>query len=66
MIQKPGTPSNLPTKTLIFNWIKTICPDSSLKLKVEDLGDGVVYCKIINHYFSNIISVSRLAFHPKN
>lgn len=64
-MQKPGTPSNLPTKTIIFNWIKNICLDSSPRFKVEDLGDGVAYCKIINHYFSGIISLNRIILHPK-
>lgn len=65
MIHKPGTPSSLPTKTLIFNWVKNIVTDSPLKLKVEDLGDGLAYCKIINHYFNGIITSNRIMAHPK-
>ena len=66
MIQKPGTPSSMPSKTTIFNWIKQIVPDSNPKMKVEDLGDGVVYCKIINHYFPGTININRLNLQPKN
>ncbi len=66
MLQKPGTPSSMPSKTTIFNWIKQIVPDSSPKMKVEDLGDGVIYCKIINHYFPATINANRLNTNPKN
>lgn len=65
-MQKPGTPSSMPTKSTIFNWIKQIVPDANTKMKVEDLGDGVVYCKIMNHYFPGSISLNRLNNSPKN
>ncbi len=34
MIQKPGTPSSMPTKTVIFSWIKQIVPEATTKMKV--------------------------------
>jgi hypothetical protein len=66
MIQKPGTPSSMPSKSVIFGWIKQIVPEASTKMKVEDLGDGVIYCKIINHYFPGSVNLNRLNLNPKN
>ena len=31
MLQKPGTPSSMPTKTTIFNWIKQIVPNINIQ-----------------------------------
>lgn len=67
MLQKPGTPSSMPTKTTIFNWIKQIVPNINIQaMKVQQLGDGVIYCKIINQYFPNSINLNRLNLNPKN
>lgn len=66
MNSKPGTLSTLPSKSVIFNWIKQIIPDTNSKFKVEDLGTGVIYCRLINHYFSGSINLNRVNMNPKN
>jgi hypothetical protein len=40
-----------PSKDLIIKWIKYILPDFHFKEKIEELGNGVIYCKIFNYYF---------------
>lgn len=62
---KPGTPSAVPSKTLITKWLRSLFPDLPHNLKIEDLGDGIVYCRILSHFYSNP-PLQRICFHPKN
>jgi hypothetical protein len=63
---KPSTPQSFPSKTLIINWLRSLFVDLPQVLKIEDLGTGVIYCRVINHYYPNTIPLNRIVFHPKN
>ena len=63
---KAGTPNNFPSKGLIVNWLRTMFPELSIYLKIEDLGNGVIYCRIINHYYPGTIPSGKILMNPKN
>lgn len=63
---KPGTPSMIPSKTHIINWLKGMFPDLSLHTKIEDFGNGVIYCRIINHYYPGTLPSAKILMSPKN
>ncbi len=65
MISKPGTPCMVPSKTIIISWLKSLFPDLSTSSKIEDFGDGVVYCRLINHFCGNVLH-SKITWAPKN
>ena len=62
---KPGTPGVVPSKTLITQWLKTLFPDLPNSLKIEDFGDGVIYCRILNHFHNNPPQ-QRICYNPRN
>lgn len=64
-MSKPGTPGVVPSKTIIINWLRGMFPDLPIAMKIEDLGDGVVYCRILNHFYSNP-PVQKILNNPKN
>ena len=64
-INKPGTPGVVPSKTIIISWLRGMFPDLPCAMKIEDLGDGIVYCRILNHFHSNPPQ-QKILFHPKN
>ena len=35
-------------------------------LRVEKLGDGAVYCRLVNHYCPGAIAAHRIIHHPNN
>jgi hypothetical protein len=43
-----------------------LCKDVSPRLSIEQLGDGEIYCRIVNHYVPGTISANRLIHNPKN
>ncbi len=55
-----------PTKTDIIEWIIMMCKDVSPRISIEQLGDGEIYCRIVNHYVPGTISANRLIHNPKN
>ena len=57
--------SSQPSRQNITNWIHTILPDVSPNLRIEELGKGVIYCRIINYYFPGVILVNRIIWQPK-
>lgn len=62
---KPGTPSNIPSKTVINSWLKSLFPDLPLSTKIEDFGDGVIYCRLLSHFYGNPHH-SKITWAPKN
>ena len=62
---KPGTPGVVPSKTIILTWLRSLLPDLPHSLKFEDFGDGVVYCRLLNHYYGSPV-LQKIAWHPKN
>ena len=55
-----------PSRQLIFGWIHSLLNDVPLALKVEELGKGSIYCRILNHYFPGVILASRIIWQPKS
>ena len=55
-----------PTKLIITEWITSIIKDYPHKVSIEQLGDGEIYCRIINHYIPGTISANRIVASPKN
>ena len=62
---KPGTPAVMPSKTIIANWLRSLFPDLPANHKIEDFGDGVIYCRILNHYCGQP-AIQKFSWHPKN
>lgn len=60
------TASANPTKLTIIDWITSIIKDYPHKVSIEQLGDGEIYCRIINHYIPGSISSNRIVVSPKN
>jgi hypothetical protein len=54
------------SKSSIIAWLKTFLPELNLNMKIEDLGKGVVYCRIINHFFPGYMALNRIVWAPKN
>lgn len=63
---KPPTPAVANSKSSMLNWVKSIVPDTPHNMKVEDFGNGVIFCKIINVYFANIIPHAKIILNPRN
>ena len=55
-----------PSKNAIFMWLKTINDDVVFEEGIEELGNGVMYCQIINYYHAGTINSSKVIIHPKN
>lgn len=62
---KPGTPGLVPSKTIIINWLRGLFPDLCPNLKIEDFGNGVIYCRIMHHYYGTP-PLQKINWHPKN
>jgi hypothetical protein len=56
----------VPSKWQIFDWIHSILPSAERCLTIESLGNGVVYCRIVNHYAPGSIHASRITPSPLN
>lgn len=54
-----------PSRQNIINWIHTLLPDVPVSFRIEELGKGVVYCRIINYYFPGVILINRIIWQPK-
>lgn len=63
---KPGTPTTFPSKAHIVNWLRTMFPDLPIQLKIEEFGNGVIYCRILNHYYPGTIPPVKILMSPKN
>lgn len=61
---KPSTPSNTPSRTVIGAWLKSLFPELPISPKIEDFGDGIVYCKLLNHFY-NSPPHSKITWAPK-
>ncbi len=55
-----------PSRQQIFSWIHSLLNDIPLSLKVEELGKGTIYCRILNHYFPGVVLISRIIAAPKS
>lgn len=58
--------SQQPTKTHILQWIHTLLPSVDPATTVESLGNGAIYCKLLNHYMPHSIAPSRIISEPIN
>lgn len=54
-----------PSRQAIGAWIHMLLPDIQPNIRIEDLGKGVTYCRIINYYFPGSILINRIIWHPK-
>lgn len=54
------------TRQQIGNWVHTVLSDVLPSFKIEELGKGVIYCRILNHYFPGIILMNRIIWTPKS
>ena len=50
----------------ILGWVHSILPDHPPLTRIEELGKGVVYCRIISHYFPGVVPLNRLLPQPKS
>lgn len=66
IMNKTASSAGQPSRQLIFGWIHSLLNDVPLALKVEELGKGSIYCRILNHYFPGIILASRIIWQPKS
>lgn len=66
LMNKSANSAGQPSRQLIFGWIHSLLSDVPLSLKVEELGKGAIYCRILNHYFPNIILANRIIWQPKS
>jgi hypothetical protein len=62
---KSITNTPLPSKHTILSWIKSILPDLTLNLKIEDFGDGVLYSRLLTYYYG-LPTNSKIILTPKN
>lgn len=63
MLRHQATPT--PSRAHILHWIASLLPDSPPPARIEELGKGTTYCRIINHYHPGAITLSRIIAHPK-
>jgi hypothetical protein len=57
---------SIPTKSQIMLWIYSLLPTQARNFTIESLGNGAIYCKIINHYCPGTILPSRIISNPIN
>lgn len=55
-----------PSRQAIFSWIHSLLTDVPPSLKVEELGKGNIYCRLLNHYFPGVILINRIIWTPKS
>ncbi|XP_031472754.1 microtubule-associated protein RP/EB family member 1B-like [Nymphaea colorata] len=65
MNKPPATPAQ-PSRQQIFAWIHSLLNDVPPSLKVEELGKGSIYCRLLNHYFPGVILINRIIWAPKS
>lgn len=66
-LSRPGsTGANQPSRQQVFSWIHSLLTDVPLSLRVEELGKGTIYCRILNHYFPAAILINRIIAAPKS
>ena len=64
-MNKPMTQA-LPSRQQIASWVHSIINEIPLNFKIEELGKGVIYCRLLNHYFPGVILINRIIWHPKS
>jgi hypothetical protein len=57
---------NQPSRQTIFSWIQSLLGDVPPSLKVEEMGKGNIYCRLLNHYFPGVILINRIIWTPKS
>lgn len=55
-----------PSRQQIASWVHSILNDVPMTFKTEELGKGVIYCRLLNHYFPGVILINRIIWHPKS
>ena len=56
-----------PNKNQVLNWICSLLPQPAHhSLTIESLGNGAIYCQLINRYCPATILCSRIIAHPIN
>lgn len=65
MMNKPMSHQSQLSRQTVIAWIRTILPDVQPSTRIEELGKGVLYCRIINYYFPGVILINRIILHPK-
>ena len=68
-LSRQSTPSKLlqaPSKSQITTWLSSFQFPFASPPSIESLGDGALYCKILNHYIPNTILTSRIIQQPIN
>ena len=65
-MNKQSIASSQPSRQAIFAWIHSLLPDVGPGLKVEELGKGSTYCRLLNHYFPGVILINRIIWTPKS
>lgn len=65
-MNKAATSMGQPSRQQIFSWIHSLLNDVPLSLKVEELGRGAIYCRLLNHYFPGVILINRIIWTPKS
>lgn len=55
----------MPSKNVIIHWLRSLFPELPLNMKIEDFGDGVVYCRLLNHFYGNPAH-TKITWAPKN
>lgn len=53
------------SRPVINSWLHSLLPDLPASLRIEELGKGSIYCRVINYYFPGAILANRIIHHPK-
>lgn len=54
------------SRPVVTSWLHSLLPDVPATLRIEELGKGSIYCRVINYYFPGAILVNRIILHPKS
>jgi hypothetical protein len=65
-MNKSSTHAGQLSRQTVTNWIHSLLPDVPAALRIEELGKGTHYCRILNHYFPGTILLNRILHHPKS
>jgi hypothetical protein len=53
------------SRLTIMNWLSSFLDDINANMRVEDFGKGVIFCRIVNHYYPGAVSLNRIIWNPK-
>jgi hypothetical protein len=65
-MNKQSSANSQPSRQVVFSWIHSLLGDVPAGLKVEELGKGSIYCRLLNHYFPGVILINRIIWTPKS